>query len=46
MTTYVKILFGNCSIVRAPAFSSNQSTSNGGLFTRYPVNTSDNGDFN
>ena len=47
MSLDVKVLFGNLSLVRAPTFSSRTKVLwMAGYSPGYPVNASENGDFN
>ena len=47
MSLDVKVLFGNLSLFSAPAFSSRTEVLQiAGYSPGYPVNTSENGDFN
>ena len=47
MSLDVKVLFGNLSLVGAPAFSSRTKVFRmAGYSPSYPVNASENGDFN
>ena len=47
MSLDVKVLFGNLSLVSAPAFSSRTKVLQmAGYSSSYPVNATENGDFN